>query len=614
MAPRTPMSKPDEPPRIVRTPMAANTQNGNTPVHEPADEPPEPTLGEQIDALVRAADEALMTTGWDIGDDRTSQLLSLIAQCPRAQHAVRLAQLQAVFPRYSHQFLQGELNRVRRVRRDAGLPVDVVPAPEPTAESEALTELGNSYRFIRQHGENLRYVEALGWLRYTGQRWVRDVGEAHVSECAKGVVLSLLAEAQAETTDLVQRAELMKWALRSQGKRGIANLVALAHTDPRIDLVTPAVFDTNRWLLNTPTATLDLQQDTARPHRREDLLQKMTRVAYDPAAQCPRWEALMQRAFPDDLEMIQFLQRLAGVCLTGAAVRCIVFFWGTGDNFKTTILEVWCGVLGDYALQTPMSTLMAKRDPNAIPNDVARFPGSRLITSVESEQGQRFAEALVKHLTGGDQQIARFLFKEFFEFEPTYKLLIASNNKPEVRGTDNAIWNRIQLIEFRAVIPRAEQILDYHKVLVREEGPGILNWMLAGCRAYRAGGLQIPGAVAASTATYRGEQNRLADFLSDCCETAAGLHCETAAGLHCEAGDLYQVYKHWCAKGNEDPLSQTRFGTELTGRGYPQDPKARPRRRVGVRLKDGWQRYAEGQRQWRDTPAPGMPPGRRPDA
>jgi putative DNA primase/helicase len=467
-----------------------------------------------------------------------------------------------------------------------------LPAPPTDAEHHPVTDLGNVWRLMEDHADVLRYTPTMGWVHFTGQRWARDLEDAHVLECAKDTVRHIKDEAALAHTEAA-RAQLLNWAERSQNKTRLCNMVFLARSEPAV-LVQREQLDADRSVLNTPTATLHLQTGETWAHRAEDLLTKMTGVAYDPAATCPKWEALVHRVFAGDPVMITFLQRLAGCCLTGTALRRIVFFWGDGDNGKTTILEVFRGVLGDYALQTPMSTLMAKRDGGGIPNDVARFPGSRLITAVESEHGQRFAEALVKYLTGGDRQIARFLFKEFFEFEPSYKLVIASNNKPEIKGTDNAIWNRICLVPFLQVIPRSEQIEKYHEQLVATEGPGILNWMLAGCDAYQQEGLGVPEAVQAATASYRAEMNRLGDFLSDC--------CELVPGASARVGDLYQTYKYWCEKGNEEALSQTAFGRELSGRGFPEHPTARsPRCRVGLRLKEGWQRYAEGRRQWADA-------------
>ncbi len=279
------------------------------------------------------------------------------------------------------------------------------------------------------------------------------------------------------------------------------------------------------------------------------------------------------------------MQRLAGCFLTGATERVIIFCWGAGANGKTTLVETWRGVLGTYAVHTPMSTLMARRDAG-IPNDVARFPGARLVTAAETEPGQRFAAALVKYLTGGDRQIARFLFKEYFEFDPTYKLVILGNEKPEIQDRSQAMWDRLKLVPFTQRIPEAQRVERYHDWLLRDEGAGILAWMVAGCRAYAAEGLNPPAVVQAATAEYRSEQDRLSDFLADCCAVGAGL----SQG----AADLYAAYKHWCQGNNEAPLTHTAFGRDLGQRGFATDPKATTRRRrLGLQLKENWARWAE---------------------
>src|SRR5205814_9640648 len=68
-------------------------------------------------------------------------------------------------------------------------------------------------------------------------------------------------------------------------------------------------------------------------------------------------------------------------------------------------------------------------------------------------------EAIIKELTGGDIISARLLYCEFEEFKPIFKLWLATNHLPSIRGTDHAIWRRIRVIpsgassQVRIVIP-----------------------------------------------------------------------------------------------------------------------------------------------------------------
>src|SRR5438477_5553947 len=108
--------------------------------------------------------------------------------------------------------------------------------------------------------------------------------------------------------------------------------------------------------------------------------------------------------------------------------------------------------MGGYGMVTPSSTLMAKKgDP--IPNDIARLQGVRYVTSSETDDNRRLAEATIKTLTGDREVSARFMRGEYFQFAPVLKLFLATNHKPQIQGTDKGIWRRIHLIPFTVTIP-----------------------------------------------------------------------------------------------------------------------------------------------------------------
>lgn len=179
------------------------------------------------------------------------------------------------------------------------------------------------------------------------------------------------------------------------------------------------------------------------------------------------------------------------------------------------MLNVLRALLGDYGLQAPAEMLMVKRD-GGIPNDVARLRGARFVATSETEDGRCFAESLVKQLTGGDVISARFLYGEFFEFLPTHKILLATNHKPVIRGSDFAIWRRIKMLPFEVTIPPNEQDKTLEQKL-RDELPGILNWALDGCLSWQDGGLLEPDEILAATNAYRGEMNLLATWIEMRC-------------------------------------------------------------------------------------------------
>ena len=232
-------------------------------------------------------------------------------------------------------------------------------------------------------------------------------------------------------------------------------------------------------------------------------------------------------------------------------------------------------MLGDHAGQVLIDSLMTKRSDGGIPNDVAALKGLRFVTSSEGEQGKKLAEAKLKQLTGMGMVQARFLHQEFFQFEPTFKIFIDSNHRPEVRGTDNAIWNRLKLIPFNVSIPKEEQ--DKHLLeKLKAEAPGILNWAVRGCSEWMKNGLNPPTSIQAASAEYRDEMDTFAEFLES--ET---IKCTATTS----AADIYSAYRDWCHANDGEPISQKAVGTRLAEMGYEPRRLGGERAWAGIQLK-----------------------------
>jgi putative DNA primase/helicase len=416
-----------------------------------------------------------------------------------------------------------------------------------------LTDLGNAERFVRDHGENVRYCYPWGkWLVWTGSRWQRDeVGRVH--KLAKETVRSIYREASnAEEED--RRKAVAKHAAASESEARIRAMLELSKSEVPIS---PHELDADPWLFNAPNGTVDLRSGKLRGHRHEDLLTKMAGTEYRPDADAPEWASFLERVLPGD-ELRAFVQRAAGYSATGdTSEQCMFIDHGSGANGKSTFQEALASALGDYAMRAPTEMLMAKRT-GGVPNDVARLKGARFVAASETEEGRRLAESLVKDLTGQDTISARFMRAEWFDFQPTHKLWLSTNHKPEIRGTDPAIWRRIRLVPWSVAIPPAEQDRKLLEKL-RGELPGVLAWIVRGCIEWQREGLKAPDDVRRATVAYRTEMDMLGAFLQECCI----VHPDSNVA----AKDLYAAYKLWCQENGERTETQRRFGARLTERG-----------------------------------------------
>ena len=435
---------------------------------------------------------------------------------------------------------------------------------QPTGDTDQVaptpahrTDMGNAQRLVAKFSGRLRYCYTWGkWLAWDGIRWVLDDTGA-VIRCGKETTRHLYTEAGNAESE-AERKAVAKWAMASESRTRIDAMIALAESEPGIP-VRPDDLDANPWLLNVQNGTIDLKTGNLGMHLTSDGITKLAPVDYDPSAKAPTWDAFLDRVLAGNQELISFLQRAVGYALTAnTSEQAFFILYGSGANGKTTFLQAISHAMGDYAQQTPTETLLIKRT-GAIPNDVARLKGTRLVTAIEADEGRRMAESLVKQMTGGDKVAARFLHREWFEFEPTFKIFLGTNHKPTIQGTDHAIWRRIRLIPFEVTIPKAEQNPGLGDKLA-EELPGILAWAVRGCLDWQVDGLGMPTDVKAATEGYRQEMDILGGFLGDC--------CVMTPEAQARAGQLYAAYEEWCKTNGEKAITGTKFGTNLTERGY----------------------------------------------
>ena len=333
--------------------------------------------------------------------------------------------------------------------------------------------------------------------------WTPDKN-GQIVRFAKDTVRNIYSEA-AQLPEGNPRTTLVKHALQSEDAKRIHAMVQLAQSETGIS-VTPDQLDANPWLLNCSNGSVDLRTGKPLPHARENLCTKQVPVNFDSKAKCLTWKAFLHRIMGGNESLVRFLQRAIGYSLTGQITEQVLFlFYGTGANGKSTFVETMRALLGDYAQQADFETFLIGKNEGGPRNDIARLKGARFVSAVESGQSRQMAETVIKQVTGGDKIAARFLYQEFFEFSPQFKLFLVANHKPQVRGTDEAVWRRIRLVPFDVKIPQEER--DKHlPEKLQSELPGILAWAVRGCVKWQEKGLGEPTEVLEATQEYREEE------------------------------------------------------------------------------------------------------------
>lgn len=398
------------------------------------------------------------------------------------------------------------------------------------------SDTGNAARLVRLFGESLRYVPAWDkWLVYDGKRWAADE-RLQVRRFVRHAVAGIITEAQALGPGHERYKKLIEWGQRSADEPRMRRMLELAKDQLAI---TPAELDADPWLFNTLSGTIDLRTAELRPHDQADYITRLAPTEYSDTIDCPLWIATLDRIMAADAGLIQFLQRLLGMCLTGdISEQVLPVMHGVGANGKSLTVDTIAGLMGDYAAQAPPDLLMV-RHGDEHPTEIADLFGRRLIIASETEEGRKLRIQLVKKLTGDATLKGRYMRQDYFEFPRTHKTLLVTNNAPVVTEASNAIWRRLKLVPFDVVIPPEEQDRDLLAKL-RGERPGILAWLLKGCVEWQLDGLRVPDRVTTATAEYRDEQDVLAPFIDE--------RCLLSEACRVTRSDLWAEWQTWVEK------------------------------------------------------------------
>jgi putative DNA primase/helicase len=438
------------------------------------------------------------------------------------------------------------------------------------------TDAGNGELFAHLYGGCVLFDHRQErWLFWNTKqsRWQPD-DTRRVRLLGKRVASAWFKKArEMSRSDKKNASYVFKWAYKSESASGIDATLRQAQTEPPISDAGDG-WDADPWLFGVANGVVDLRTGKFRAGTQADRITKFSPVAFDAAAQCPRFLQFMDEIFAGDTELVRYVQKAIGYSLTGEArEQCLFACWGSGANGKSTLLELLFFILGDYACDLSFSSLEAKQHRLG---DGVKLLGARFVKAVEVREDTTLDEARVKSWTGGDTISVRPLYRQEISFQPTHKIWIAFNHKPRIQDDSVAMWRRIQLIPFNRTfgVQHADKGL-LHKL--RNEAVGVLNWAVEGCLAWQQEGLQTPQAVERATIEYADESDHLAAFLEECCDTDALLTVPKR--------ELRSRYESWCSTHHERPKNRNDFSQAIRSRGFGEGSNGACKFWKGLRIR-----------------------------
>ncbi|WP_169717786.1 DNA primase [Sporomusa silvacetica DSM 10669] len=418
------------------------------------------------------------------------------------------------------------------------------------------TELGSAERLLYQNAEDIRFCPELNlFLVWDGKRWKKDT-DGGIKRLAMQMVRGMY-----DVSNVTEPEVQLKWAKTCESRAKLESIVELTKALPGVPISINEL-DQGKYLVNCLNGTIDLKTGKLLPHAKEHNITHLLPFeyrSYDADSDCRRWVQFLCEITDNNLEIMRYLWKVAGLCLSGDTSEHVlnIFYGAEGRNGKGVFIQVLQDILGELQCNLPFATFEPK-NAGGIPCDIAAMAGKRLVIAQESNEGKRIDEATVKSLTGGDMLTGRFMRCDFFQFKPTHKIIMSTNNRPVIKETSNAIWARLRLIPFEVSFEGREDRRLIDKL--QKELPEIFAWCVAGFAEWQREGLEPPECIKQVCREYRAKEDVIQIFIDEC--------CTTNENVSAAAKDLYDTFITWAARNGEKPITRRVFYDRMESRKF----------------------------------------------
>jgi putative DNA primase/helicase len=426
----------------------------------------------------------------------------------------------------------------------------------PIEHPYTLTDVGNAERLVAQHGENIRYCEQMKtWFIWNGKYWEKD-NNNKIRGYAHTTAKSIYQEA-AQCRDSELAKKLGDWAKISLSSQRLDGMLKEAKSYAAISV---DEFDIFPELLNVKNGVINLRTRQLIPHNKEYLFTQYIDIKFDKEAVCPKWDGFLNMIFAGNPELINFVQKLAGLSVSGITdEQVLIFLYGLGANGKSTFVNTLHKIMDSYGIAINIEAFLRKSDIGGTTPYLVNLLNKRFVTATEIPEGRRLNESLIKQLSGQDDISVNPKYEKAYSFSPTHKLWIVGNHKPQVRDDSYGFWRRLKVIPFEIKIPEEEQrpmsiiIQDF-----LEEAPGILNWLVEGFQKWVIEGLNDPIQVKDATKEYQSEQDLLQQFLDE--------ECDLNSDIRIPKKDLLEKFNNWLLSSGEEKYTTSKLTRQLIGK------------------------------------------------
>ena len=279
-------------------------------------------------------------------------------------------------------------------------------------------------------------------------------------------------------------------------------------------------------------------------------------VAFDNDAVCPRY--LGELVYPSmDHDDAMLLQLVGGLFLTGRnAWQKLLILTGTGGAGKGTIARVFQHLVGMENVKQLRTHLLDDRFELDNLDQASLLVGSDVEGDFLSCRGAK----VIKALTGGDPLTMEAKGGRKRDIQGEHNVLITCNDRLHVKldGDESAWKRRLLIIEFNR--PATSKIDDFDRLLIKEEGSGILNWFIIGALRLRELSRQRKD-IPLTTAQADRIEALIAE--SDSLRLFIKQRVRRQTGTSLTTDEILSAYENYCSVKGWSALPRKRFEQQL---------------------------------------------------
>ena len=437
-------------------------------------------------------------------------------------------------------------------------------------------DAGNIDCFLDMFGDYVIYnTDKCRYYYWTGRLWYEDTGKKIQlwAQTAMRARRDYTLKALSKGYDGKNYDELLSHVNKCCNQHSVNAVIEGAKAQlSRSD----AIFDKHPHLLNVLNGTINLKTGSIKSHNKENYITKLVPTMYSSDNITSQFKSFLKDTFEDE-ELINYVQRLLGYCITGETKEQVVhFFIGNGANGKSTLLSLVQYILHDYAAVIPSKVLTSVERAGAASSEIAQLPHKRLVCCSELNCNDILNEGKIKIMSSGEALATRQLYSQAFTFVPEFKCIIDSNYLPIITGTDHGIWRRIRIVPFEYTVPKDKLNKNLLNEL-KQSRKSVLNWLVNGAIKYYNDGLGSCEAVTKATKKYRKSQDTLGSFIDACIKEAEGSEIRARA--------LYEAYVSYCNDNFLNAMSETKFGKVFAALGFKRGKDKISRKYLDIKLK-----------------------------